>query len=222
MNLTQFFLILFVGGACISGVLHIVAEYREQRERVYLLKPLTMVLILAVAISAPVPVSTFYKAAIVLGLVLSMMGDIFLMLPGKELVAGLGHFLIAHLLYITAFSSLTAWSIPSPWGLLLVVVGGVAYWQLSPYLHELEIPVTLYMGVILLMAWAALEVWIQTGQTRAAVALLGALLFVISDAALGVNRFWRPFKSANALILGTYYGAQLLIAYSIRTTSLLW
>ena len=216
MNLNLILSILFAGGACISGVSHIVAEYREQSERIYLLKPLTMVLIIAVAISADVPIATFYKAAIVLGLVLSLMGDIFLVLPGKELVTGLGHFLIAHLLYSIAFSSQTEWAIPSAWGLLLVGLGVVAYWQLSPYLRELKIPVALYTVVILLMAWTALEVWTQTGQTRAAVAFLGALLFVVSDAVLGANRFWKPFQGANGLILGTYYCAQLLIAYSIR------
>ena len=53
-----------------------------------------------------------------------------------------------------------------------------------------------------------------TGQTRAFLAFVGAILFVISDLALAVNRFASPIDMAALLVLGTYYPAQWLIALS--------
>jgi alkenylglycerophosphocholine/alkenylglycerophosphoethanolamine hydrolase len=45
-------------------------------------------------------------------------------------------------------------------------------------------------------------------------AAVGALLFVASDSALAWNRFKSEFKSAQAVILATYFAAQWLIALS--------
>jgi uncharacterized membrane protein YhhN len=46
-------------------------------------------------------------------------------------------------------------------------------------------------------------------------AALGALLFVASDSLLAFNRFVGKFAAASALVLGTYYAAQWLIALSV-------
>jgi uncharacterized membrane protein YhhN len=46
-------------------------------------------------------------------------------------------------------------------------------------------------------------------------AFVGACLFAISDSALALNRFRRSFRSAQFLILSTYYAAQCLIALSV-------
>jgi uncharacterized membrane protein YhhN len=48
-------------------------------------------------------------------------------------------------------------------------------------------------------------------------AFAGALLFVLSDTVLAVNRFRRTFKLAHALNLITYFAAQCLIARSVGT-----
>jgi len=42
-----------------------------------------------------------------------------------------------------------------------------------------------------------------------------AVLFVISDSALAINRFRGRYRSAQALILSTYFAAQWLIARSV-------
>jgi uncharacterized membrane protein YhhN len=57
--------------------------------------------------------------------------------------------------------------------------------------------------------------WSQTGQSQALLAFLGAVLFLVSDSALAVNRFRGHYKSAPALILSTYFAAQWLIARSV-------
>ena len=68
------------------------------------------------------------------------------------------------------------------------------------------------MVVILVMTWQAWERWHQTGQSAALLAYLGAVLFLISDSALAVNRFRGGYKSAPALIPSTHFAAQWLMA----------
>ena len=66
------------------------------------------------------------------------------------------------------------------------------------------------------MGWRAYEGWVQTGQGAALLAFFGALLFIVSDSVLAINRFRGDFEIARALSLSTYFAAQWLIALSIR------
>ena len=50
-----------------SAILTIRAEYRSERRRVYLFKPLTVALIILIAVQAKFPVLSFYRYMIVLG-----------------------------------------------------------------------------------------------------------------------------------------------------------
>jgi len=207
--------------AVCSAFLHIRAEYRGPRHHVYVFKPLTMVLILLVAIQAGKPTGSFYQGAIIAGLVCSLAGDIFLMLPSDRFVAGLVSFLVAHLFYIAAFTSGTGFGF-SPWRLAPLILYGVFMFSvLSPYLGRMKVPVLAYMTVILVMVWQAWERCSQTAQSAALLAFLGAILFLVSDSALAVNRFLVKYRSAQLLALSTYFPAQLLIALSVAQTPLL-
>lgn len=201
--------------AILSASLHIRAEYYGPRYHVYLFKPLTMVFILPIAVQAGKPDPLRYKYAIIAGLPFSLAGDVFLMLPSDRFVAGLVSFLFAHLCYIAAFTSGTgfgfSWRSLAPF----VIYGIFMFSILSPHLGKMQLPVLVYMVVILVMAWQAWERWSWTGQSAGLLAFLGAVLFLISDSALAVNRFRGPYKSAQALILSTYFAAQWLIARSV-------
>ena len=207
--------------AIFSASLHIRAEYRGPRYHVYLFKPLTMVFILLMAVQAGQPGASLYKVAIIAGLVCSLAGDVFLMLPSDRFVAGLVSFLMAHLFYIAAFTSGTGFGFS--WQSLVpcVIYGIFIFGILAPHLGKMKLPVLVYMVVILVMAWQAWERWRQTGQSGALLAFLGAVLFLISDSALAVNRFRGQYRSAQALILSTYFAAQWLIAHSAGQEPLL-
>src|SRR5215213_9375630 len=88
-----------------SALLTIRAEHREIRPQVYVFKPLTTALIILVALQAGHGTAGFYTPLIVAGLVCSLAGDVFLMLPRDRFVAGLVSFLLAHLCYVAAFAS---------------------------------------------------------------------------------------------------------------------
>ncbi|HYY58023.1 MAG TPA: lysoplasmalogenase [Pyrinomonadaceae bacterium] len=197
-----------------SAVFHLRAEYRGSRRSVYLFKPLTIIFIILIAALRKNPASEFYRYAIVAGLVFSLAGDIFLMLPRDRFIAGLASFLLAHLFYIAAFT-LEGVRAPDPlYALPFAVYGVVMLRVLLPGLGRLKAPVIIYMLVIMLMAWQALERWMTTAQQGSAQAFMGALLFVISDSVLALNRFKRPLPSAQLYIMTTYFTAQWLIALS--------
>lgn len=199
----------------LSASIHIWAEYRGSRQQVYIFKPLTMVFILLVAVLGEAA-EPFYKYMIITGLVFSMAGDVFLMLPSDRFLNGLVAFLIAHIFYSIAFvseiSTLTYWQL-----IPFAAFGIVIYTILAPSLGKLKIPVLAYLVVILVMAWLSWERWGQTGLSGALLAAIGAVLFAISDTILAINRFRWRFKAARALNLVTYYAAQLLIASSLTS-----
>ena len=69
--------------------------------------------------------------------------------------------------------------------------------------------------VILIMSGLAWEHYLQLELPQTLFAACGAILFLISDALLAWNRFRIKFKSAQFLILGTYYVAQWALAMSL-------
>jgi len=198
-----------------SALLHIRAEYKGPRVHVYLFKPLTMVFIILLALQGARPDASLYKYAILAGLGFSLVGDIFLMLPLKRVIVGLVSFLVAHLCYIVAFSanirlSVSGW-LPALFLLYVIIMFAVLF----PHLGKMKLPVLVYELVIVMMAWRAVERWAQIGDAGALLALAGAILFVISDSAWAINQFVRRYKSAQALILSSYFCAQWLIALSV-------
>lgn len=200
--------------AALTGLLHIRAEFAGARRQVYLLKPLTTALILAAALALPAA-DEVYRALVAAGLIFSLAGDIFLMLPRDAFLPGMVSFLVAHLLYIAAFTRPNGWAL-APLALALLALFGIGYSALLwPKLGALRWPVLAYIAAILVMAWQAIGLW-QTAETPAAGrAALGALSFVASDASLAWNRFRRPLRLAPLMVLGTYYLAQALIAWSV-------
>ena len=197
-----------------SALLNIRAEYKGPRRQVYVFKPLAVALVILIALQTKHTTATHYRQLVVAGLICSLAGDVLLMLPRERFVAGLVCFLLAHLCYIAAFTTDGART-PSAWGAVILVLYGILMLRLL-WLHlgELKAPVSVYVAAILLMAWQALNRWTATGDAGGALALAGALLFVVSDSALAWNRFRAEFKSAQVVVLGTYFAAQWLIALS--------
>jgi len=198
-----------------SALLHIRAEYKGPRVHVYLFKPLTMVFIILLVLQGARPDASLYKYAILAGLGFSLVGDIFLMLPLKRVIAGLASFLVAHLCYIVAFSAGIRLGVSGFLPALFLLYVIIMFVVLFPHLGEMKLPVLVYELVIVMMAWRAVERWAQIGDTGALLALAGAILFVISDSVWATNRFVRRYKSAQALILSSYFCAQWLIALSV-------
>ncbi len=201
--------------AALSAAAHLWSEYRRGPAwAVYVAKPLTTSLLIAAALLAP-SADPAYRALIVAGLICSLSGDVFLMLPKDRFIAGLVSFLAAHVFYSIAFSanaSLTASAI----ALIPFLIAAASIMRLLwPHLGRLRLPVIIYVVVLVIMAAlaGARALEMQTPLSWAAAA--GAALFVFSDATLALNRFRTRFHSAQFVIMTTYVAAQMLIAISV-------
>lgn len=198
----------------VSFALLLRADYVGAAQQVYLFKPLSTILVIAILFPAVRQAGDTYARFVALGLLFSLAGDVFLMLPRERFVAGLASFLVAHLWYIGAFTRDGGFSRHSSTALPLVALGVILMSLLWPFLGALRLPVTAYMLVILAMAWQALERSRQDTHDGAWWAAVGAVLFVASDATLGLARFRADFAGSRTLVLGTYYLAQWMIATS--------
>lgn len=202
-------LILLTAGSAAATV---AADYHRRRKAFYLFKPLTTGLILLLALTRS---PGYYQAWICAGIVLSLIGDVFLMLPKDRFTVGLASFLLAHLSYIVAFNE-RAGRVVTPGLVGVFVVYGILLMALLwPHLMDKRTPVLIYAIVLSGLGWQAGEAWHVLRTPATLVAFTGVVLFILSDSALAWNRFVRPFGAAQAFILSTYYAAQVLIALSI-------
>lgn len=207
--------LLLTAAIALSAAATMWAEHRGARRIVYLFKPLTTTLILALALAAPDAVSERYRALVCAGLVFSLAGDVFLMLPRDRFVAGLASFLVAHLFYVAAFAPWLP-ALHAPGALLVLAVCGIgllrALWK---DLGRLRVPVAVYAAALLVMAWQAAERWMVLGTEPALLGAIGAALFVVSDSVLAWERFAARHRYGQVVVLSTYFAAQWLIAMSV-------
>lgn len=207
---------LLIAAIVLSGVLAIIADWNEGKPLLFkLLKPLTTILIGVLAWSAP---ESLYRQALLVGLLLSLIGDIALMFESNAaFLAGLGSFLLAHLLFMLAFlHGVEVYRLPA-WAWLFlaygVALGVVLVRRAAPALRG---PVIIYALVLTGMALTAAMRWQAVGGITGSFAMLGAALFVLSDSALGVRKFVGRYPGAQCLILSTYWAAIACIAWSAQ------
>ena len=194
------------------------AEMRSNSRQVYLWKPLsTLLVILVCALSFGRPdVSGTFTWLILLGLVLSMGGDIALMFRSDSaFLAGVGSFALAQLTYgltFRLFGGFYAREIPVAVVLLLIGVGFFIY--VHSHLGPMRIPIMIYALLISFMVCSAAATLFDSGFSviQGILLTVGASLFYTSDIILAVNKFRHPFRMSRLANLSTYYAGQLLIA----------
>ncbi|MBM4327703.1 MAG: lysoplasmalogenase [Deltaproteobacteria bacterium] len=208
--------IVVVALALLFGLL--VEEKKQRGNRILWFKAPLSCLFVLVASVQPHPLPTYFHWVLV-GLVLGLVGDVCLALPGERAFrAGLVAFLAGHVLYIVAFASLTR---SNDWISIvaLVIVGAsvAVFLWLRPRLGPMTSPVGAYViviSVMLIAAWAAYCNPAIHPMGGAAI-FVGALLFYLSDLFVARDRFvHRQFL--NRLVgLPFYYAGQFLIAFSV-------
>lgn len=175
---------------------------------------LTLILYLALQ-----KTSTQGKNLLLAGLIFSWMGDMFLLFENSYslfFIFGLISFLTTHIFYIVYFLKIKSPAVSllnkNPLVILLVLSYGVTLvFFLYPKLGDLKFPVTVYATVICLMLLCSLHVYLKVNAPANLYYIFGALLFVISDSLLALNKFYRPFKFGGAGIMLTYCAAQYFI-----------
>ena len=191
------------------------ATWSEQKRIRLVTKPAALAFLVLVAVALD-PFDDTVRTWMVIGLVLSLLGDIFLLGTTKAMFAGgLVSFLLGHVAYVVAMQQAPR---SVPWtlvGLAVVVlaiatvgrrivagVGGLGDKELVP-------AVIAYLAVISAMVVSAFG-------TTAAWAIVGALLFYASDATLAWNRFLEQRRFGPITVMVTYHLGQAgLVAWLV-------
>jgi uncharacterized membrane protein YhhN len=202
----------------IAFFLLIRAEILQKRRQVFIFKPMATLLVITTALLSLLESTRngTYTIGVLMGLLLSLGGDVALMFDEdpRAFALGLVLFLLAHIAYTIVFTLLGRFSAWDGLSFSLLLAAGVGFYTLiQANLGKLRLPVIAYMIVISVMvsraASALVSPLFRPGQALMIVG--GAVLFYISDVILAANRFWRPLRY-NRISLAFYYGGQLLIA----------
>jgi uncharacterized membrane protein YhhN len=189
-------------------------------------KPLTLVALIgaAAAIAHGHPdASTLVVVATFVALAFSLLGDVFLLGPDREIagqpnfVLGLGAFLVAHVAYLVAFVKLHGHGGAAISAVLTgVILAVTAFVMVGQKIlagakaedPELGGPVLAYLVVISLMVVGA---WWTTDMRI----VVGALLFAFSDAVIGWTKFVKEDRRGPVTIIVTYHLAQILLVLGL-------
>jgi uncharacterized membrane protein YhhN len=174
--------------------------------------------------------SAGYARSIGTGLLFGSGGDLLLDLSVKWkacFLAGLVSFLVGHLFYVGAFAGQPLRLRPAALPLLAAPVGLVyVLWPGLP--ADMRAPVVVYASVIAAMALLAVSLEGGKGKGKgegeggglsagaARLAAAGALVFVVSDSVLAVDRFRATLPLGKLAVMLTYYAAQVLTFLSAR------
>jgi uncharacterized membrane protein YhhN len=210
VNNTAVFLLVLAGVAALGDWIAVVTENKRLE---YVCKPLTIVFLMGVA-GALDSIDNTARAWFVVALFLSMVGDVFLMVPADRFVPGLVSFLLGHLAYIAGMWTLGVTPLAFVVGLAIAalavtVVGGRILRAVREGADRaMTGPVAGYMAVISLMLASAIG-------TEIGFAILGAALFYCSDALIAWGRFVRPRGWHRLAIIVTYHLAQAGLVLSL-------
>jgi len=197
----------------ISAIIAIINRQQKNNRMFRVFKPLTTILIIALAIVIYLKAPSTYTVLMIASLLFALIGDVFL-INKKYFLQGLSSFLIAHIGFTVGFTSLFGFSWEIIPLLILLIVGGLFFNLLRKDLYKLKFPVLFYISVILIMNWQAIGI-VQQDQSLVFVVLAtGALLFTVSDAILAYDMFKKPFNLAEVLLLSTYWAAIYIFTIS--------
>lgn len=198
---------ILLAGAVLLGLAYFIAlPFKDIVPLQWLLKGSGIILLAVIAWMVQRP----RHKGLVLGLALGAGGDI--LLEVSTFVAGLGSFLISHLVYTCLFliiirqEGMKTGIYRQTAGLVAIAAVAMGWWLL-PDLGEFAIPVLIYIAVIAAMTMAAILTPFQSKRV-----LAGAVIFMISDSLIAIGKFKSGFPGIDQAIWATYFTAQYCIA----------
>lgn len=190
-------------------VVTIITKYKSAKLYSFF-KPSLSGLIIFIPIIYSYDLSESFNQFIVLGLIASFVGDVFLLKPEKYFKHGLLAFLCAHIIYSISFAiRINEFSL-----LLAVIYFFVLLFILNVFREALNFSIVIYMFMITLMGLLAGNLWLNHSNTVSNLIFTGSVLFMISDFTLAYNKFKKRFYLAEFIILTSYFIAQYLFALS--------
>jgi uncharacterized membrane protein YhhN len=191
----------------------IISKIQKRIIQYSLLKPLSTILIITIAINIHLNGASMYTLMILIALLFSLIGDLFL-LRDSYFIWGLLSFLIAHIILTISFTSLHGFHTNYLILLLLLSLGGGYYFYLFKDLKKFKLPVLVYMLVIISMSWQAISLASYYPKTVYIEIAFASLLFILSDALIAYTKFKKDLKMVQVLILATYWLALYIFTIS--------
>jgi uncharacterized membrane protein YhhN len=162
------------------------------------------------------------NTSVLVAIFFSLIGDTLLMFIDRDelfFMLGLAAFLIAHAFYIFSYRQHKNASHPDELqgvqrirlAFPIILAGSGLVFVLYPHLGSLKIPVLLYALTIVIMVLNALFRYGRTQSASFWMVFFGAVLFMISDSLIAINKFVGTVASAHLLIMSTYIVAQVFI-----------
>ena len=156
-------------------------------------------------------------------LAFSWIGDVILLFADIAeiyFILGLVSFLISHIIYCTLFNKQEHIQTRNNivfrigCGIIAVYLIGML-WVLLPTLGNLKIPVIVYAFVICTMVLFAFNGFLTWSKPGNKYAFAGAVIFVVSDSILAMDKFHAPIEKSAFMIMLTYLLAQYLLVDGI-------
>jgi uncharacterized membrane protein YhhN len=209
--------LFIIMGSAFLLVLLLYSEKRGNPKSLLITKSTQSLIFVITAFFQPNQVPQF-QHYLLLGLILCLIGDVCLALPGEKMfMMGLGAFFAGHLFYILGFSFLTPFSRwISPGALIAVFMSAIIFFWLRPHLKSMFVPVLLYILVITMMLSGAWAVFAKSSFAVSGRMLVfaGALCFYLSDVFVARDKFIRDEFRNRLIGLPLYYSGQFSLAFS--------
>jgi uncharacterized membrane protein YhhN len=175
----------------------------------FVLKSIPMLSLLLIVIRN---VKTTQGILFSMGLLCCIGGDIILDIDRVRLfMPGLIFFLIGHLFYISAFLMSFKYNRKSIIYALPVIIATIVLWVMFASIPVTQrLPVLIYLSVISVMTILS-----SLTSFPSKLVFWGAVLFMISDVIIAINKFFYPIPYSTLYNIGLYFVAQLLLAISL-------
>ncbi|MCL4530324.1 MAG: lysoplasmalogenase [Chloroflexi bacterium] len=201
-----------------SAILDWIATFKEWRKAEMFAKPTVMILLFAWLYAG-----TRLHGALLwfgIGILFSLMGDVFLLSPDRLFLPGLVAFLFAHIAYIAGFNNeAVPFDIWDVFLAAMIFLSAIRILQRlvlalrSKGMNGLILPVEVYGLTISTMLFFAMRTLVHSNWQAGAAALVsvGAFLFYISDIILAWNRFASPIQNGRLLNIIAYHLGQIAL-----------
>lgn len=196
-----------------SGWLYVDSTYRGPVWQRWVFKPVTLLLLLLLALQAPLSGATGYL--IIAGLLASLLADALTLLPRQRLLYAYGAYFLSHLLYSLYFTSHTNFDLYWPLPLALSIVGALLIATIWTRLEELRMPILAFIGITLVMVWLAGANYFSRPTDASLSEFLGAGLLLLGNIVWLISKYRHRLPADSAIVAACYFGGHFLIVRSL-------
>ncbi|MDZ7935182.1 MAG: lysoplasmalogenase [Emticicia sp.] len=199
----------------ILGIINIASGILDIEWLNFLSKPLLMITLFFFYFQKVKQNMSKTDKIILVSLIFSCLGDTFLMFQKQNsnfFLLGLGSFLVAQLAYYFIFSKSGKTQYLKRLPITIYTMALVAFlWNKIP--KDFLLPIFVYAYAIMMMGIGAIQR--QTNQKSYRFVLIGAILFIISDSLIAINKFAFLIPLSGLWVMSTYIAAQYLIVEGV-------